>query len=163
VASQRLGIQTNLIATASTQYVGFNFNSFCTFQGKLLGFNSDGIYECMKCNDDDGTDIDAKIKLPRTNMGLIAHKRINQLLLNLKAETGSVFYVKTYDDQQNERTYSLEPLYGSSYHHLCRLNIGRDGVGVNWTIEIGNSNGCDFSLDTIEAIITVLNKWVRDY
>ena len=158
-----LALSTNVRINATTQYTNFPFNSFANYNDHTLGASSSGIYLLEIPGDDNGTDIDARFRIARTNFNLFNQLRIQYLLTSMRGETDGSYQYRLYDDEQNERIRTITPIYGALRHHVCRTNIGRDGVGNEWDIEFRNIDGADFDIDRIEAAVTPLNRWPRNF
>jgi len=155
MADERLSIVTNLKRMASTQYSNFNFNSMCVFNGVALGANSDGIYSLFDADDDDGTDIDAFFELVTTDFGAPEAKKVRFIYVNL--ETSGNLKIKLQVDEDLERTFLIPAKKTGQLQHRAHRVDGRNDLrGVYWRPRIENTKGCDFSVDSIEALLMIL-------
>lgn len=151
-----LGLCLAFERVAPTQYRGYNFNSFCKFNGAYLGSNENGIFTLDSGDLDDTAEIEAFFELVTSDWGIPNQKRIRSMYLSY--ETNSDLQLTIYDDEGNQRTYLLEPIHLSNKQHTQKVSIGRDGKGTYWMVRIDNINGSDFSVDRIQVVPVILGK-----
>lgn len=154
-----LTIMTSLPNIASSQSAIMNFNGYCRVGEKYLAANSSGIYSIGINNNADGTDIDAYFKLPRTDFGMKNYKRLRSLYIGYEAD-GQLQLTITADESIS-RTYTLEPIRDNLKQHGSKINVSRKIIGRYFDLKIENVNGCDFSIDTIDATVIVLGRRPR--
>ena len=155
MADERLSIVTNLKRVASTQYCNFNFNSMCVLNGVALGANSDGIYSLFDADNDDGTDIDAFFELVTTDFGALETKKVRFVYVHL--ETSGDLKIKLQVDEGTEQTFLIPAKkIGQLQHRAYRVDGRNDLRGVYWRARVENTDGCDFSVDSIEALLMLL-------
>lgn len=155
MADERLSIATNLKRVASTQYSNFNFNSMCVFNGVALGANEDGIYSLFDADDDDGSEIDAFFELVTTDFGIPDTKKIRFTYVSL--ETSGDLKIKFQVDEGTERTFLVPAKKtGQLQHRTYRVDGRNDLRGVYWRARVENTDGCDFSVDSIETLLMIL-------
>lgn len=151
-----LTLKMNTRNQAVTQYVNYDFNSFCEFNGKILAASPDGLYEIESGNKDDGANIDAFFELPNTDFGMANNKRIRTIYAGYTADNDLSFTV--VDDEDKETTYTL-PLNKSGKQNVSKLNAGRFyNKGCYYQIKISNTAGCYFDFDFIKMIMIILTK-----
>ena len=155
MADARLAIAINMKKLALSQYANFDFNSMCVFNGVALGANSDGIYSLFDADDDDGTDIDAFFELVTTDFGAPETKKVRFIYVNL--ETSGNLKIKLQVDEGTESTFMIPAKkIGQLQHRAYRVDGRNDLRGVYWRARIENTGGCDFSVDSIEALLMIL-------
>ena len=62
------------------------------------------------------------------------------------------------NDDGNERSYSVVPPSTDGRQRYARADVGRDGIGRYWTFKVSNTEGCDFSVDNIDAVAVTLPR-----
>ena len=151
-----LGIALRLNNLAVSQYCRWDFDSMVKFGDMYLGAGEEGLFTLEDADTDDGVEIDAVIEFPTTDFGISHQKRVRSL--HVGYESGGDMTLTLYNDDDNERVYTLVPVNSSNKQHGSKVKINRDGKGRYWTVRIENVGGCDFSLNMIEAIITILAR-----
>lgn len=150
-----LGLCLELALLAPTQYVNYNFDSMCKLGDVYLGCNELGIFSLQGDTDSD-VHIDAFFELLTTDLGIPNQKRIRKAYLGYEASGSLVLEVK--DDEDNVRRFTIEASLNDQRQHGVRVPVGRDGKGRYWTFRLENVGGCDFSVDSLDALIMVLGK-----
>ena len=151
-----LGIALRLNNLAVSQYCRYDFDSMVKCWDIYLGAGEEGLFTLEDADTDDGVEIDAIIEFPTTDFGISHQKRIRSLYVGY--ETGGDMTLTLSNDEDNERVYTLTPINASNKQHGSKVKVNRDGKGRYWTVRIENVDGCDFSLNMIEAIITILAR-----
>ena len=150
-------LDINLTNLAVAQLCNYNFNSFCKIGDKHYSASSSGIFELVGV-DDAGTKIDAFFELVVSDFGISNIKRVRSVYIGGEANGELLLTLK--DDEENERSYILEPMVGSK-QSSSKVSIGRDGLGRYWQIRIANTNGGYFAIDSIELLLVVLGRKPR--
>ena len=163
MATCRNVIVMEMSNAATTQYTEWDMAGMIEHGGLAYGGNEDGFFQLQIDNEDNGSDISAYVKLPLVDFGVLNQKRIRTVFLGL--ETNGDMYLSVFDDQDNERTYTISPSNRVSREHGTKVKVGRDGKGRYFQLEVGNSGGADFGLDSIAALVSILasTKSVSDY
>jgi hypothetical protein len=151
-----LGLCMELRGYRVSQYANYNFNSMCKFNGVHLGGNDSGIFVLDSGDRDDATQIEAFFELATSDFGIANQKRWRSMYVGYKSEGDLVLTVK--DDQDNERSFNLEPIFADLSSHGQKVGIGRDGKGRYWMVRIDNVGGVDFSIDQITGIPVILGR-----
>lgn len=138
---------------AVTQFTNYPFTSATRFGGKLLCTGADGIYQVDTGDNDDGTDIDAVVELPLSDMGYEGQKRLRRVYLGGEFD-GDTVSITTENGEGNSRDYTAKS--SSSLERNIYANIGRGGKSRYWKTIIKNVDGGDFSLDAVTAIVVHL-------
>lgn len=163
MSEDRLCIDLNVmtVPAADAQFDNYNFNSFCKIGGKCFGANGDGLYELDASDSDAGTDIDATITLPTTDLGTEVVKRLRRGFFGYES-AGSMDVTVTFDeDEANQETFQFAPGNTSNQQHGQRFSMTRFDQGRYMTFMIQNVNGCDFSLDSLVIEPVFLGKKPR--
>lgn len=150
-----LGLCLELSSLAPSQYINYNFDSMCKFGNTYLGCNSSGISE-LSGDKDELTDIDAFFKLITTDFGISNQKRVRKIYLGYEAS--GLLILEVRDDEDNIRIRILPTLLEDQRQHGASIAIGRNGKGRYWTFKLENVGGCDFSIDSLDALVTILGK-----
>jgi len=151
-----LTLAVNLKNLAISQYTNYNFNSFAKIGDTHIGFNEDGVYELDNAQDDDGTDIDAFGELIRSDWGISNQKRIRKVYVG--CESDGTIQLITSTDENTAETYDLTPALSSSEQGSGKLNGKRSQKGRYWKPKVANTLGCDFSVDSIHVVPTILGS-----
>jgi len=138
-----------------TQYVGWDFNSICKFNGKMIGANADGIFELGKSTTDDGVGIRAWIKTPTHDYGSAYQKRVRAGYIGGEAD-GKLTFSIFADEQEPVVTQIEKP---GQRQRGMKVPGNRAAKGRFLAFEIANSAGCDFSIDSLEITPIILNKF----
>jgi hypothetical protein len=151
----------NTETRSASTYTNFPFNSFCEFEGRYYGAAEDGIYH-LDGEDDAGEDIQARIRLGMSNLGISREKRIPALYLAYRADGRMVLkaVVTEIDGSRTEWWYGLTPR-GAGDVREGRIQMGRGLKAVMWDFEIANLDGADFELADLKFLPMVLDRRVR--
>ena len=126
----------NLDRGATTQYVGFDFNSFA---GEY-GLKSDGLYALSG-----GTGVDAVIGLGKTDFGSEELKHLPAAYLGVDAPEPMVLVVSV----PNGMNYSYTARSSGEDLQIQRIDPGR-GLRANWyDLSVYNTEGSDFTLASV--------------
>ena len=151
----KLTTSLNLRRNALTQYMGYDFNSTCRFNGKTLAASADGIFELDSGDTFDGTNISGYFELVKTNFGYPASKRIRKIYVGGYC-SGSMT-VECTPDRSDAHTYIAAPAL-SGVQYKTRIDAYRTQHGVYWTFKFANTLGSDFSVDDVEIILNMLPR-----
>jgi len=152
---EHLGICMELSLLAPTQYSNYNFDAMCKFGDVYLGCNELGVFS-LDGDTDSNIHIDAFFELSLTDFGVPNQKRIRKVYLGYEASGSLVLEVK--DDDNNVRRFTITAALDNQRQHGVRVPVGRDGKGRYWAFRLENVEGCDFSVDSMDALITVLSR-----
>ena len=155
IVTRRLTLALNLRKVFPYQWENFDFGSLFDFNGTPIGMNEDGLFSLFDADNDAGANINAFFELVKSDYGVQQSKRIRRFFLGL--ETSGNMVIKTTSDDLIERTY-LAPstLTGQKQHRSMAIGGRSDQQGYYWTIRVENQDGCDFSIDSISALIMIL-------
>jgi len=148
------GLVVNTKSFALTRYSGYNFNSFAKVRGQYFGAAADGIYY-LEGDDDNGTDIEAKIRTAMLDFGADHQKRVPRAYLGIRGD-GEVYF-KTILNEDEEHWYRVQNVR-SSFHN-SRVKLGRGTTSSAWQFELSNEeDGSFFELSDITLIPVILTK-----
>lgn len=144
----------NIVTQAHSRYAGFNFNSFCRFEGKYYGCKSDGIYELT--GDTDGANpIPCTVTFAETDFGASNLKRFESVYLGVKASGQLV--LKVVQDASNVYHYNVIP--SGNDGRAARAVLGRGLTGRYWQLELASDTE-RFELDSIDYSFATLSRRV---
>jgi len=147
-------LDTNMLNRATTQYNNFPFTEYCNTGHCLLAIGPEGVYQ-IGCGTSDGEEkIDAWFHLNMTDFGISNPKRLRFMYFGFESDED--LKVTVYADEVVKREYFI-PSYRPKQQRT-RIPIGRDVKGRYWSFKIANINGCDFSMDSIMAMVVILNE-----
>ena len=150
-----LGLALRLNNLAVSQYCRYDFDSMTKFGDMYLGAGEEGLFTLEDADTDDGLDINSVIEFATTDFGISHQKRIRSL--HVGYETDGDMTVTIICDEDNEKEYTLAPINSSNKQHGSKVKVNREQKGRYWTIKIEN-DGSDFSINMIEAIVTILAR-----
>jgi len=146
-------IDLNLKIRAGAQYSdSFEFTSMVKFGDKFIGTKDTGLFE-IGGDSDDGVNIDAYFIPLKTDFGLANPKRMRFGYFGFKSASDLSLEVST--DDESPRSYTVSARL--SGQQGGRKSIGRNGKGRYWSYKIGNTNGADFSFDSLKVLPVILS------
>ena len=141
-------LQTERMALSA--YTNFPFNSFATFQGKVLGATDSGIFE-LTGNDDAGTKIDAEIRTGVTDMNTSRIKRVDRVYIGYRAlRNYQALILRVMTNETQQRDYGV-PASINTMLHGSRTRLGLGVESRYWQFGLLNRDGLDFTIDSIEV------------
>lgn len=156
-----LSVLIELTQFAPTQSAVMDFNSFCRLGDTYLAVNENGIYSINEDADAAGTDIDAYFKLVRSDFGIPNQKRLRSMYVGYEASGSLLVTITPDEDTLRTKTFILPPVWDAQEQHSNRIPLRRDLRGRYFDFKIENIDGCDFSIDSIDLIVTILGKKPR--
>jgi hypothetical protein len=147
-------VALNLKTRGLTEYDNYPFNSFAYFNGQYLGASSNGIY-VLGADNDDGTAIDSKIQTGVSDEGTALRKCVEDAFLGLSA--GGVMTAKVVTDGMI--SYDGSPITQRDDTLITeRVKFGKGIRSRYLGLEVENSGGCDFTLESAELVIVPLTR-----
>lgn len=123
-------------------YSGFNFNSYCEFQGRAFGANATGIFE-LTGDTDNGTTIHTGATFHETDFGARNDKRFRKAYLGVSG-TSPVMIMET---GEGERTvYSIDD--------KGKVDASRSVHSRDWTLSVSDFD----ELDTVHLVPVILAR-----
>ena len=146
----------NTRKNALTEY-DWAFNSYATFNGKVLACNASGVVELGTQAADNTTDIVSRVRTGQHDLGVSFLKRVPRVYLGGGATGDLTFRVIT--SEQGTRSYLLPWLHvvGTTQ---CRVPIGKGIKGRRFQFEVENVAGSSFDVNDVLAYPTALKKRV---
>jgi hypothetical protein len=143
---------------AITQYQGFEFNSFFTFNGKYYGIGSAGMCEITGKNDN-GTPIAATVSGGITDFGASFLKTVDRAYAGYR--TSGQLNMSLTVDGGKQYAYTLGSTTGTTgksgmFGRRAIFGRGLRSRYYQWTIS--NVNGADFALDSVELETQQLSR-----
>jgi len=153
----RICLTMNLPTGAVSQYLDYDFNSMCTFNGIPLAGGDGGIFQLDTIGGSNGRPIQAWFKLVTSDIGIANLKRARKITIGYESSGDCVLTV--YADETRSRDYPLKPiLQGKAPQQGNVLYGARDVYGRYWAFLVKNVGGADFAVDAISIAPIVLNR-----
>jgi len=133
----------NLAIRGLTQFDAYDYNSFATFNGVTLAAGSDGIF-VISGEDDNGAAIDASFSMHGKTSEV---QRMRQAVVNYRTD-GEMMLRVTPEEGDDIYEYAL--IKSDTTLSKGRTKLGRGIKGSNWQFEVGNVDGADFEVDSID-------------
>lgn len=144
-----VGVLLNLENLAGAQLSGYNFNSLCSFNGKIVAADASGIYE-IGSTSDNGTAIDSYFEIPQTDLGMAVYKRIRQI--EIDGYTSGSFTMTVVNDETEGTIYTVNGV-GSYGNRTFRIGMNSNDYGRLIGFKFRNSAGSDFSIRSIFGVV----------
>lgn len=157
-------IRLNLRNNAITQYSGWDFNSFCMFQGKPLASGPDGIFQLETGNVDaylttiDEREVSAWFELPVSNLGFTETKRGRRLLITGEMDGEMQVTATTFSREEASEIYSIVPRNCDLVQHTLQVMLSHKQQAEHWAFVFGNVEGSDFSIDAVDGIFIPVSR-----
>jgi hypothetical protein len=140
-----IGLSLNLRNLAASQVNAYGFNSYASLGGFLFAADGSGLYQLDDGADAAGTDIDAFFEFVH-DFGRVT--RLKRVVIG--GEFSGGLTVTLTVDETTSKTYAVTPDKTGNAQHRFAFPVRRDqGQGRYWTFKIANTDGADFSVDTI--------------
>lgn len=155
------GYVLNVRNAAASELTNFNFNSFATVSlgGRrvTLAARQDGVFQ-FGGQDDDGTPIDALVRLGLSDFGTSQLKRVANAYIGYTADGELRLKVITTDGgKKKENWYKLAPRTVASPDG-ARFDIAKGLTARYWGFVLENIDGADFELDNLQIWPAVLGR-----
>lgn len=142
----------------TTNYLNFDFDSLVSFNEQPYGVTSSGIF-LLEGDDDDGTDINARILTGISDRGDENLSEVAQLYLQYEGQ--SVILQLLPDGQQKIREYEIVRRSNSSGLIHARAKGSRGLRSRSWQMGFRNLSGGDFTFDKMGLLIRQLTRKTR--
>lgn len=140
-------VDTHIKNRASSQYVGYDFNSMVMFNGQAIGANGEGLFT-LEGDTDTGEQISAEFEIATTDFGMENEKRLRKAYIGMTCSGEMI--LRTKNDGINPRDYTVPGKRSGKQGN--RVSIGRDGRGRFWSVRLKNKAGSDFSVWSIKLL-----------
>ena len=142
----------------TTNYLNFDFENLVSFNEQPYGVTSSGIF-LLEGDDDDGTDINARILTGISDRGDENLKEVAHLYLQYEGQT--VFLQLFPDGQQRIREYEITRRSNSSGLIHARAKGARGLRSRSWQMGFRNTSGGDFTFDKMGLLLRQLTRKTR--
>lgn len=139
----------NITTGAVTQYTGFDFDNVLRFGDRFFGVRRDGVYE-LSGDTDNGEPILAQVKTFNTDFGKTNLKRVP--FVYVVGEAGTDLQVGFAADKKPAINYPVG-LVSEQGVQVGRAKAGLGLKGVYYSFTLSNTEGQDFQIDRLEAIV----------
>jgi hypothetical protein len=126
-------------------------DSMCSFNGKILCASTSGIFEHSGTSDS-GSVINAYFRLASMNFDSARQKRFRKLYIG--GYIAGEIKVTVITDEDTETIYYVGSVAADNVMLDIPLNFEDKGEFVS--VEIGNVNGADFSIDEMSLVIALI-------
>lgn len=157
-------IRANLSKNAITQYQGFNFNSFCMFQGKPLACGPDGIFLLEDGKKDvyttttDERKIPAWFELPISSLGSDEIKKGRRLYITGEMDGDMKVTATANENEEVVEVYPIAPRNKRNVQHTVQVPLSYKQKGEHWSFVFENVKGSDFSIDSVDGVFIPVTR-----
>lgn len=148
-----LTLALNLQNGALSQYTNFDYDGFVNAGEEIIGGCKDGVHH-LENSSNDQRQIDAYFKTGLTDFETVNQKRIRSSILSCEAEDN--IEVLIIDDENDTNAELLTFNKDSLKLASAKQNGVRRQVGQNYQFKISNTNGCQFSVESMNAVLVIL-------
>jgi hypothetical protein len=141
-------LHTNLKKGGTTQFTGYDFNSYCKFGDHCLACNQTGVDELGGVGG-----MESLIETFVTKLGRDVKKRLHYMYVGL--ETDGTIIITPIVDGVDKTPITFTPL--SSGRQRMRMQVGRGTKGEYWSFRLENVDGCWFSIDDVQVLPVYLS------
>jgi hypothetical protein len=147
------GLRLNTKLKAISQYVGYNFNSLCCFNGSILGSNDSGIFTTGG-DADNNTSITAFFKTFSTDFGSARNKNTRTAVIS--GVFPKIQLTTVIDNTEKTSCNSLKDV--TLEQKSVELKINHADTGKYIGVKVSNIEGSDFSIDQINLVVGATQK-----
>lgn len=151
-----LGYVANRENGAHSLYRDFDFNSMTAFNEVYYGARTDGIYVLDGTTDVNGQAISVRVRTGRDALGVDQQKRVAEAWVGIKA-TGTMQLKVVHEDAS---VYVYNMTVANPQRALGRAKFGKGYRSNSLQIELVNTAGMDFDVDTIQIYPVILQRRV---
>lgn len=143
-----------------SEYTNFPFNSFASVQGRIFAASEDGVFE-LDGADDDGTQIDARVRTGLLDLGTHYIKDVKAVHIGFTSDDRMVLKVTAMNrGTKEEHWYEMKPSDSASMRD-GRVTVQRGLRSRYWQFELVNANGADFDIDELDIQFNPLTRRLR--
>jgi hypothetical protein len=144
----------NAKTLGATRYVGVQFNSLASFNGRTFGVDETGLY-ALEGSSDDGEPIDSYFETGMISFGSPLQEKRNRRVY-LYGESSDTVILKVFTDTRNgcreEAAYRLEADLGDSTLGARTTKIGGGLRGTHWKFRVENLSGATLDVRGMEVL-----------
>lgn len=138
------------VGAAMSEIEGWDYDAFFVLGGVAYATSPRGIVR-IEGDDDEGTPIDASVRVGLQNFGSSLEKRFPNVYLGLRSDGAMALGVTTtYGGVKKQNWYRLSPIPKPT-ETTARFDIDKGLHSVYWDWELRNLDGGNFSLDFIKV------------
>ncbi len=141
----------------TTEVPGYQFNSYCKFNGNYLACTDDKLSE-FSGDDLDGTAIDAYFEIAQIDFGVSNHKRLKFLYLTFEATKGDKLEIVATPDEDTSKAMTVSFTAIKTGKQTIRGRCPRGNTGTYWLFHVRNTLGADFAISRIEVQLHTLRS-----
>lgn len=139
---------------ATTQYIGFNYNSLVKFENSFFAASENGLYKI------DGTtimfpetltreeDFESYFEIGTIDFGVSQQKRLRAIYVGYEADGDITIKIST--ELSSEESYVLPASINNQY--AKKTTINRSLKGRYWTFQVYSNNNVKFAIDEIKIL-----------
>jgi hypothetical protein len=148
-----IGYAMNTESRGATRYTNWPHNSYALVGSRLFGGSQGGLYAVSEGDDDDGHNIDAKLRTGVDNLGDSILKRMVKAYLGYRADGNLLLRIEytSPGGQKTVETYRANRVLANDFRET-NVDVGKKMKSVYWAFELSNEDGADFTLDAIKVI-----------
>jgi hypothetical protein len=148
-----IGYAMNTESRGATRYTNWPHNSYALVGSRLFGGSQGGLYAVSEGDDDDGQNIDAKLRTGVDNLGDSILKRMVKAYLGYRADGNLLLRIEytSPGGQKTVETYRANRVLANDFRET-NVDVGKKMKSVYWAFELSNEDGADFTLDAIKVI-----------
>jgi hypothetical protein len=150
------GWNVNFETGAPARLLGLPANSFAQLGGVTYVANAAGVF-ALDGASDAGSPIRARVLLPKSDETSVHNKRVPAVWIAGEMERGMVMQVIAGDEL--EAYYAVDP--PDAELQVSRVEPGRGLEGRFIQLGFGNVQGADFTLESVEAPLSILKRHGR--
>lgn len=152
----------NTESSGVTKYTNYPFNSFANIGGRYFGMTSAGVH-ALDADDDDGEDINARLRVGMTDMGTRLLKGVTEAYVGFTSDNKLLLRTITPNPVTGEReavNYQMRGI-GNAATAPQRFETGKGVKAVDWDFELENIDGADFDLHSVEFLPVKMSRRTR--
>lgn len=142
---------------ALTEYKGWTFNSYATFNGKVLAANDDGLFELGTQDLDDDVPIDAVVSDGLLDYGSSMLKRVPYVYAALT--TSDAMTVQLTTTEHGTQTYTMGRDPSGLRENRVSTALGPRSRHWQWTLR--NKNGGDFQIESLTVHAEEMSRRIQ--
>lgn len=148
MASVIMQLNTNINALSQNDI--YDFDVMAEHDGELYGFSSAGAFK-VAGDTADSEDISASFTLPTTDFGIHNQKTFRSIALQYEAT--DVLSITVTNDEDYAVSLSVPSTLG--LQSGAKIACPRDSRGVSHSVQISNTEGAYFAIDTVDVLCVV--------
>jgi hypothetical protein len=148
----KYAFNVNLKARAATQFLHYEFNSFCSFKGRQLAAGPDGLFT-MGGDTDNGAEITAWFETVLSAWGSQTIKRPRFCYLDYISDGGLQLIL--LDGDLNEQAKLDVGTQSGSLPQIVKIPVPRTVAEKFWKFRVENTAGAGFHINGLDVFFIV--------